>query len=235
MDLVQDADPRACLGDIQRHPTRLATIMATILLAVAAACDVDQDAAQILNSQVRDSAGITIVENARPASGSRLGWRIGETPAVSIGTEEGDPGEMLFDVRDATRLGDGRIVVANAGTSDLRVFAAGGTYLETWGRQGEGPGEFSAYTPEAVSHWPGDSIAADNMFGRRVEVFDSQGSPGRTVTLADGYHSFLGVLPDGTVLAKPSAERLRPSGVISPSWPRPTTTSCAPTRAMVRS
>ena len=205
MDLVQNADPRACLGDIQPRPTRLATIMATILLAVAAACDVDQDAAQILNSQVRDSAGITIVENARPASGSRLGWRIGENPALSIGTQEGDAGEMLFDVRDASKLADGRIVVANAGTSDLRVFAAGGTYLETWGRQGEGPGEFSAYTPEAVSQWPGDSIAADNMFQRRLEIFDSRGNHGRTVTLADGYHSLLGVLSDRTVLAKPSA------------------------------
>ena len=204
-DLIGDGTMRACPGDIQPRPTRLALILATIILAVAAACDVDQDAAQLLNSQVRDSAGITIVENARPASGSRLGWWVGEAPAVSIGTAEGDAGEMLFDVRDASKLADGRIVVANAGTSDLRVFAADGTYLETWGRQGEGPGEFSAYTPEAVSQWPGDSIAADNMFQRRLEVFDSRGNHGRTVTLADGYHSLLGVLSDRTVLAKPSA------------------------------
>ena len=124
---------------------------------------------------------------------------------MSIGAQEGDTGEMLFDVRDATWLADGRLVVANAGTSELRVFGEDGAYLETWGGQGDGPGEFSAYTPEAVARWPGDSIAADNMFGRRVEIFDSEGNPGRTITLADGYHSFLGVLPDGTVLAKPSA------------------------------
>lgn len=176
-----------------------------IMLASLTTCGVEQDVARTLESQARDSAGVMIVENARPAPESRLGWRIGGTPAVSIGTEDGHPGEMLFDVRDATRLADGRIVVANAGTSELRVFAADGAYLETWGGQGDGPGEFSAYTPDAVSRWPGDSIAADNMFGRRVEVFDSQGNPGRTVTMADGYHSFLGVLPDGTVLAKPSA------------------------------
>ena len=190
---------------IRLRPIRLATRLATIILPVVAACEVESDTGQTLRSEVRDSAGITIVENARPALGSRLGWRVGETPAVSIGTEEGDLGEMLFDVRDATRLADGRIVVANAGTSELRVFGADGAYLETRGGQGDGPGEFSAYTPEAVARWPGDSIAAGNMFGRRVEVFDSQGDPGRTVTMADGYHSFLGVLPDGTVLAKPSA------------------------------
>lgn len=190
---------------IRLRPIRPATRLTPIILPLVAACSVEPDAARILESQARDSAGITIVENARPALDSRLGWGIGETPAVSVGAEEGDPGEMLFDVRDATRLADGRIVVANAGTSELRVFDADGAYLETWGGQGDGPGEFSAYTPAAVSRWPGDSIAADNMFGRRVEVFDSEGNPGRTVTMADGYHSFLGVLPDGTVLAKPSA------------------------------
>ncbi len=169
-----------------RHTT-LAAIATIHLILVA--CGVTSDTEQALLSQARDSAGVTVVENARPVPGSRLGWRIGETPAVSIGTEEGDPGEMLFDVRDATKLADGRIVVANAGTSELRVFAADGAYLETWGRQGEGPGEFNAYTPEAVGQWPGDSIVADNMFRRRVEVFDSRGNHGRTATLADGYHS----------------------------------------------
>jgi len=181
------------------------TMLGVVVAVNWVACVPEGDHRPILESQARDSAGITIVENARPALDSRLAWRIGETPAVSIGAEEGDLGEMLFDVRDATRLADGRIVVANAGTSELRVFGADGAFLETWGGQGDGPGEFSAYTPEAVARWPGDSIAGGNMFGRRVEVFDSQGDPGRTVTMADGYHSFLGVLPDGTVLAKPSA------------------------------
>ena len=179
------------------------TLVAVVAIQLTA-CGVASDAEQPLLSQARDSAGITIVENVRPAPGSRLGWRIGEAPTASIGTREGAAGEMLFGVRDATRLADGRIVVANAGTSELMIFATDGTYLETRGRQGEGPGEFNRYTPETVSRWPGDSIAADNMFRRRVEIFDSQGNHGRSVTLADGYHSFLGVLPDGTILAKPS-------------------------------
>ena len=195
-------------GDVPRMPSggpwldRLFLAMTALL--VLAACAPGGDTGQALQSRVRDSAGVAIVENARPTAESRLGWRFGQTPAVSIGTDGGDPGEMLFGVRDATRLGDARIVVANAGTSELRVFAPDGTYLETWGGRGEGPAEFSRYTPETVSRWRGDSVAADNMFQRRLELFDSHGSHGRTVTLADGYHSFLGVLPDGAVLVKPS-------------------------------
>jgi len=111
---------------------------------------------------------------------------------------------MLFLVLDATRLPDGRIALANAGSSELRIFSADGVHLATWGGVGEGPGEFGAYTPETVSRWPGDSIAGDNMFRRQVQVFDADGNHGRTVTLADGYQSFLGVMPDGTLLVKPS-------------------------------
>ncbi|MDE0074889.1 MAG: 6-bladed beta-propeller [Gammaproteobacteria bacterium] len=180
------------------------TMLGVIVAVHWAACVPEGDHRPILESQARDSAGITIVENGRPARDSRLGWRIGDAPVVSIGTDEGDEGEMLFIVLDATKLADGRIVVANAGTSELRVFGADGAYLEAWGGQGDGPGEFSAYTPETVSRWPGDSIVAGNMLAARVEIFDLQGNPGRTVTLADGYHSLLGVMPDGTMLVKPS-------------------------------
>ena len=181
-----------------------AIILAGLLAVLAAACDTVGDSELALRSEVRDSAGVTIVENARPVTGSRLDWRFGTAPAVSIGTQEGDEGDMLFLVLDATKLPDGRIVLANAGSSELRVFSADGAHLATWGGLGEGPGEFNPYTPETVSQWPGDSIAGDNMFRRQVQVFDAAGDHGRTVTLADGYQSFLGVMPDGTLLVKPS-------------------------------
>jgi len=178
--------------------------LAGVLAVLSAACGTGGDSGPSLRSEVRDSAGITIVENARPVTGSRLDWRVGEAPAVSIGSLEGDEGDMLFLVLDATRLPDGRIALANAGSSELRIFSADGVHLATWGGVGEGPGEFGAYTPETVSRWPGDSIAGDNMFRRQVQVFDADGNHGRTVTLADGYQSFLGVMPDGTLLVKPS-------------------------------
>ena len=193
--------------------SRLTAATTAFAVTQMAACGVTNNAEQTLRSEARDSAGITIVENARPAPDSRLGLRVGEAPAVSIGTDEGFEGEMLFLVFDATMLADGRIVVANAGTSELRVFGADGAYLETWGGQGDGPGEFSAYAPERVSRWPGDSIVAGNMLGARVEIFDPLGNPARTVTLPDSYHSFLGVMPDGTMLVKPSAVRSGVFGV----------------------
>ena len=180
------------------RPTALAG--ACILAGTATACGDAEGGRSGLESVTRDSAGITIVENERPAPDTRLGWRIGEAPILSIGAFEGDPAYELYQVRDASRLPDGRIVVANAGTSELRVFDASGAHLDTWGGLGEGPGEFGDFAaPSGVWRWPGDSIAAADVFARRVSVFNAQGLHGRTLVPEDPYYAVIGVLPDGTM------------------------------------
>lgn len=181
---------------------RIGPAVPVVLLFTA--CGTGSDSGPELRSEVRDSAGVTIVENARPATGSRLGWQVGEVPEVSIGSLEGDEVYQLYAVEDATRLSDGRIAVANGGTGEIRFFSEDGDHLESWGRVGEGPGEFSQWDPEAVGEWPGDSIVAAAWWRGQIVVFDGKGTPGRAATLGDGYFSFLGLLPDGRILGKPS-------------------------------
>ncbi len=146
---------------------------------------------------VRDSAGVTIVDNEMPPPGTRLGWRVGGEPTLSIGAAEGDPAYELFRVADATRLPNGRIVVANSGSAELRMFDASGTHLGSRGGQGEGPGEFGGGGPSGVGRWPGDSISASDTYARRFSVFDANGEHGRTSSLPDPYWRLIGVLPDG--------------------------------------
>ena len=164
-----------------------------------------QGASAGLQAVVRDSAGVTIVENEAPAADSRLGWRIGAEPALSIGAVEGDPAYELFRVADATRLPDGRILVANTGSGELRAFDGSGTHLQSWGGEGEGPGEFSRGAPSGVGAWPGDSIAASDRGARRFTVFDANGELGRTSRLPDPYQSLAGVLPDGKLVVVSSS------------------------------
>ncbi len=142
----------------------------------------------------RDSAGIRIVENARPADDSRLPWRIGPEPAVSIGEVVGDEAYLLHRANDAVVLPDGLIVVANTGTNELRVYDAAGAHLAAWGRAGEGPGEFTALA--GVDVWPGDSVVAWSSSTWVVSVFDSEGVFGRSFVL----DSEAGALEPRTVL-----------------------------------
>ena len=153
-----------------------------LLLALAAvACQQDGETARGPVSETRDSAGIQIVENPRPADDSRLPWRIGPDPSVSIGVLEGEEPYMLDGVIDALVLSDGRIVVANQGTYELRVFNPSGIHLDTWGGEGEGPGEFPYL--RGLEAWPGDSVAAWYGLRRGISVFDADGNFGRNFTL----------------------------------------------------
>ena len=158
-------------------------ILAIPSMLAPAACVTDPVDGSPPSIITRDSAGIQIVENGRPADASRLPWRIGAEPAASIGVLEGEEPYMLHYVADATKLPDGRIVVANMGTQELRVFDAFGIHLATWGGEGEGPGEFRSLTE--VERWPGDSIVAWSASRLGMSVFDADGNYGRTFWLED--------------------------------------------------
>ena len=154
-----------------------------------------------LHSESWDSAGVTMVENERPPADSRLPWTIGAQPSLSIGSVDGGGADQLFQVADATRLADGRIVIANVGSNELRVFNADGSHSATWGGRGEGPGEFTSYSPTAVAAWPGDSVAAPNPWGAGLTLFDTDGNHGRDVRIESAIRNVVDLLPDGKVLA----------------------------------
>ena len=180
--------------------------MTILVTLVALACQAGDAPVRQSGTVVRDSAGIRVIENPRPPDGSRLDWRIGPEPTVSIGQVEGEEPYMLHRVRDATRLPDGRIVVANSGTEEVRVFDAFGTHLFSSGGAGEGPGEFRSLW--RVAAWPGDSIVALDLVERRYSIFDSRGGYGRTFVLETDetaprerrYFNPLAVRRDGSIL-----------------------------------
>ena len=108
------------------------TIRPFVMLALfgAATCQLEQVDTSVAATVTRDSAGIRIIENAKPPEGSRV-WQVPPGPAVTIGDREGEDPYMLYQVWDAMKLADGRIVVANSGDGQLRVSDASGTHMET--------------------------------------------------------------------------------------------------------
>ena len=183
--------------------------LVTTLVALAAlACaqdDQQQQSPTGLASLVRDSADIRITENASPPEGSRLPWRIGPEPTVSIGELEGEEPYMLHWAGSLAKLSDGRIMVGNHGSSEVRMFDASGTHLVSWGGVGEGPGEFMSLAQVAL--WPGDSIVAWYSSGLGISVFDSDGNYGRSFVLQSGEEASwrrprpIAVRADGTILS----------------------------------
>lgn len=178
---------------------RLPRQMLAMTLAIAApTCHRDRGPPANPASEVSDSAGIRIIENPRPPADSRLAW-VASDPTLAIGSADGDPPYLFDDVRDATRLRDGRIVVADGGSGELRVFDAAGVHLSTWSRTGEGPGEFTSLA--GVDPWRGDSLVAWNTRGEAISVFDLEGNLGRTFSITDTEPSVIStVLRRGTIV-----------------------------------
>ena len=186
------------------------SIPPALIALIALACQPADSPVRQSGTQVRDSADIRIVENPRPPEGSRLGWRVGGEPAVSIGAMDGEEPYLFQHAIGATRLGDGRIVVADYGSMELRIFdGASGTHLATVGGVGEGPGEFGDLMD--VERLPGDSIMAWG-FPLRLSVFGPAGSFVRGFRLERQAETTVGLRPitpvavmeDGSILASVS-------------------------------
>lgn len=187
---------------------KLPVPISLLAILIALTCQPDHSrSADPDHSRTNDDAGVPIIENTRPPEGSRLGWRVGPEPTVSIGALDGEDPYLFQSAPDATRLSDGRIVVAEYGSAELRVFdGASGTHLATWGGRGEGPGEFSELSH--VHPLPGDSIIAWG-FLPVLTVLDSDGNYVRTVRPRRQGEGYVGrrmlsptaALDDGSILA----------------------------------
>ncbi|MGQ0703895.1 MAG: 6-bladed beta-propeller [Gemmatimonadales bacterium] len=155
---------------------------------------------------IRDSAGIQIVEHPAGYEASLPEWRVGPEPLVDIGGQDEssppEPGHDLDRVRGAARLSDGRIVVSNGGSSELRFFDSTGRFLKSAGRQGQGPGEF-AYLG-AIQLLPGDTLFLIDGQLRRGSFFDPDGEFIRTIptTQLEDRHSVgaSALMSDGRLL-----------------------------------
>lgn len=169
----------------------------TLLIALLAGCGTDSSQASPA-PLVRDSAGIRIVEHIAPQWAAGEGWSLAAEP-VTIGSLAGAPEDQLFNVAAVKRLDDGRLLVANRGTGELRFYSAAGAYERTIGRSGSGPGEFRSI---AAVEQHADSFFVIDQTLRRISVFTLEGDFVRdfTIPLVRHLANPSGIFADGTLL-----------------------------------
>jgi len=120
----------------------------------------------------RDSAGIEIVESERPVWSAGDSPMLASAPTLVIG-DRPEPPYVLSRVAGAVRLADGRIVVADEASRELRFFDPAGTFLDAVGGRGGGPGEFRQL--DALGTLAGDTLFAMSRPGT-VSFFDPHGA-----------------------------------------------------------
>lgn len=177
-----------------------------IALAVAGLAGCGEDAAQPGAAVVTDSAGVRMVVNpdaAYDAAGEA--WTLGETPEVAIGDVAGNDAVLFDRVMGIDRLSDGRWVVADMGSAQIRWYAPDGEPLFTAGSQGEGPQEFRQVM--GMIRLAGDTLAIDDARSR-FQLLSPEGEFTGTVGGEAGFGGprtdLAGVLADGTPVAASS-------------------------------
>jgi hypothetical protein len=189
------------------------------LLAAAAAIACAENGASSTTT-VRDSAGVEIVESgATGAWTAATAWTVADTPSLSIGGNDTDSTAIFSRIRSVTRLGDGRIVVANAGTYQLRFYDSTGHFIKAAGRPGKGPGEFNWLGP--ALRIDGDSLILWDPNNGRLSVFDSGGRLVRAVPLRSGqgvsFPDPVGYTSDGSLIGRISTRNSNVGAIRSPS------------------
>lgn len=155
----------------------LAIVIATGC-ALMLGCDSNEGT---LVTSSRDSLGIRISMSLLDDSTVVSQCRLAEAPSLRIGERMGDPDYELFDVVDGERLNDGRVLLLDRGSKDVRIFDASGAFLARLGREGGGPGEFR--DPIEVALLGGDSIAVWDWRQRRISVYGIDDGFGRDISL----------------------------------------------------
>ncbi len=137
-----------------------------VMAAALAACSGDSPN---WTGTVRDSAGISIVENSSEglwATGTA--WTIAEE--LRIGTAAGDPDYQFGAITGIVVSSDETIYVLDQQASLIRAFDQSGTLQASFGTSGSGPGQFGAQVGPLLLA-PGDTLYVPDMGNQRVSRF----------------------------------------------------------------
>lgn len=149
---------------------------------------------------VLDSAGVEIVLNAADAV-TRRSWQVGPAPVFDIGGADNGPAYRFSRIRGVARLSDGRIVVADGESRQVRYYTARAEHIRSIGREGDAPGEFEEMW--LVGRRPDDGIVVWDPGLDRFTSFDAEGTLLRVWTPAADLDRMTpwSLFDDGLILA----------------------------------
>ena len=139
-------------------------VLCTALAVAVVACDHDGVSTRRI---VRDSAGVELIDQPL---GSTERMTLSTAAVVDFATTAGSE---FYRVMDARILQDGAVVVANAGTAQIRIFDPDGHLEVEFGRRGKGPGEFRF--PARVLEIAGGRLLVADPLQLRLAIFTRSG------------------------------------------------------------
>lgn len=120
--------------------------------------------------RIESEDGIRVVKNPGEPLYGEITLDLEED--LSIGNDT-DQNYLFYKVRDVEVDGAGNIYILDFGNFRVQKFDAQGRYIRTFGKQGEGPGEFNAPTKLKIDDRTGELFVSDNL--RVIKRFNEEG------------------------------------------------------------
>lgn len=121
--------------------------------------------------------------------------------ADSIGVELGDSNYVFGAIIDAAYLNDGRIALLDVMQRKIHVFSNNGVFLSAVGREGMGPGEFTA--PYSLTALSNGGFAVSDVQQGKVVFFSAALEPDRELTgFTPMAPTHVRIGPDGSIIGR---------------------------------
>jgi sugar lactone lactonase YvrE len=101
------------------------------------------------------------------------------------------PSDIAWDL-------EGNYYILDSGNHRIQKFDPVGNYLATFGRQGQGPGEFNY--PASVAVDKKGYIYISDPNNQKIQIITPEGKESRTIKMIEGGLGFLKLLPDGQMI-----------------------------------
>lgn len=112
---------------------------------------------------------------------------------------------LAFNMPSDIVLDDsGNIYILDAGNCRVQKFSPEGKYIDTFGREGQGPGEFNS--PSSLNINAEGNLIVSDPRGRKIQIFSTEGSLRKTITLTKYPLSEVYALNSGLLAMKGTVE-----------------------------
>ena len=159
---------------------RQAQLAAAALVLACAACGPRQEG---WRGRIETREGVTVVHNPREPLYAEPVLILEED--LIIRGDETQEDQMFQDIRTLDVDGEGNIYALDEQAGNIKVFDAGGRYVRTMGKKGQGPGEFGF--PVAVLITPDQEVLVHDMGQRALKFLDREGRFLRQISIADKF------------------------------------------------
>ncbi|MBN2408894.1 MAG: NHL repeat-containing protein [Candidatus Aminicenantes bacterium] len=155
------------------------------------------------SQKVEQVDGVRVVHNSKKGI-----WgdqpKVGIEPVRTIGEIETNDENVAFNLPSDVALDkDGNIYILDSGNHRVQKFSADGKYLATFGRKGQGPGEF--VYPESIDIDDAGYIYVSDPRNQRIQVLTPEGKEARTIKMIDEQPGVIRLAGPGRMVMAPGS------------------------------